>query len=59
MTQKTLTAADLEQFTGTGHWYRNGLNSDVLYTEGVKHVATAGGAHWLIDEIAFATRARR
>jgi hypothetical protein len=56
MTQKTLTAADLDQFTGTVHWYRHGLNRDMLYTEGVRHVITAGEAHWLIDEIAFAQR---
>jgi hypothetical protein len=56
MTRKTLTAADLAQFTGTEHWYRHGLIRNVLYTDGVKYVADAGGAYWLIDEIAFAQR---
>jgi hypothetical protein len=56
MAAKTLTEAELEQFTGTEHWYRHGLVRNVLYTDGVKHVADAGGAYWLIDEIAFAQR---
>jgi hypothetical protein len=56
MTLKTLTATDLNQFTGTGHWYRHGLSRDMLYTEGVRYVASAADAHWLIDEIAFAQR---
>jgi len=51
-----LSQADLAQFTGTEHWYRHGLIRSVLYTDGVKHVADAGGAYWLIDEIAFAQR---
>ena len=56
MTTKTLSTADLAQFTGTEQWYRHGLVRNVLYTDGVKHVAEAGGAYWLIDEIAFAQR---
>jgi hypothetical protein len=54
MTQKTLTKADLSQFTGTEQWYRHGLARNVLYTEGAQHVAESGGAYWLLDEIAFA-----
>ncbi len=54
MTQKTLTQADLSQFTGTEQWYRHGLARNVLYTEGAQHVAESGGAYWLLDEIAFA-----
>jgi hypothetical protein len=54
MTRKTLTDADLTQFTGTEHWYRHGLVRHVLYTDGVKYVADTGGAYWLIDEIALA-----
>jgi len=49
---KKLTEADLNQFTGTDHWYRHPLNRKIVYTDGVKHVADAGGAYWLIDEIA-------
>jgi len=59
MTTKTLSEADLAQFTGTEHWYRHGLVRNVLYTDGVKHVADAGGAYWLIDEIAFAQHSER
>jgi hypothetical protein len=51
---KTLTESDLRQFSGSEHWYRHGLVRRVLYTDGVKHVADAGGAHWLLDEIALA-----
>ena len=53
MTQKTLTKQDLNQFTGTEQWYRHSLVPHFLYTDGVQHVAEAGGAYWLIDEIAF------
>jgi hypothetical protein len=51
---KTLTKADLAQFTGSEHWYRHVMVRDVLYTDGVMHVAKTAGAFWLIDEIAFA-----
>ena len=50
---KTLTQADLKQFTGTETWFRHPLARKVLYTEGVKHVAEHGEAYWLIDAIAF------
>jgi hypothetical protein len=51
---KTLTEGDLHQFTGSENWYRHGLVRKVVYTDGAKHVADAGGAYWLLDEIAFA-----
>jgi hypothetical protein len=51
---KTLTKADLAQFTGSEHWYRHQMVRDVLYTDGVQYVAQRGGAYWLINEIAFA-----
>jgi hypothetical protein len=54
--QNPLTAAELEQFTGTEQWYRHGLNPNVLFTDGVKHVAERAGAFWLVDEIAIAQR---
>ena len=47
-----LIKADLDQFTGTEHWFRHALNRAVLFTDGAKHVADAGGAYWLLDEIA-------
>lgn len=49
-----LTEADLRQFTGTEHWYRHGLNRNILYTDGARFVAEQGGAYWLLDEIAIA-----
>lgn len=54
MTDNKLT--DLHQFTGTEQWYRHPLNRDVLFTDGVKHVADQAGAYWLLDEIALAQR---
>jgi hypothetical protein len=56
MTTKTLAQADLAQFMGSENWYRHGLMRDVLFTDGAKHVADAGGAYWLLDEIALAQR---
>jgi hypothetical protein len=54
MSKYTLNQADLRMFTGTEHWYRHPIVRKVLYTDGVQHVAEAGGAYWLLDEIAFA-----
>ena len=51
---KTLTRADLRQFTGSEHWYRHAIVKRIVYTDGAKHVADAGGAYWLLDEIALA-----
>lgn len=51
MTKKTLTKADLANFTGTEFWYRHNLARNILYTDGVKHVAETAGAYWLIDQI--------
>jgi hypothetical protein len=51
-----LTPEDLRQFTGTGTWFRHGINRDVLYTEGAQYVAEQGGAYWLLDAIAIAQR---
>ena len=49
---KTLTHADLRQFTGTEQWFRHPLNRQVLYTEGAQYLAEQAGAYWLLDEIA-------
>ena len=35
----------LMQFTGSENWYRHGPNRAVLFTDGAKHVADAGGAY--------------
>ena len=56
MSNKKLDPAVLAQFTGSEHWYRHGLVRDILFTDGAKYVADAGGAYWLIDEIAIAQR---
>ncbi len=50
----TLSRADLSHFIGSEQWYRHPLNRRVLFTDGAKHVADAGGAYWLLDEIALA-----
>ena len=47
-----LMKADLSQFSGSENWYRHGINRKVLFTDGAKYVADAGGAYWLLDEIA-------
>lgn len=47
-----LTAEDLARFTGDLDRYAHTLNRRVIYTPGVRHVAEAGGACWLIDAIA-------
>lgn len=52
----SLTVASLSQFTGTEQWYRHTLNRHMLYTDGARHVAEAGGAYWLLDEIVLAQR---
>jgi len=52
MTTKTLRAADLDMFTGSETFYRHALNRKVVFTEGAHHVAEAGGAFWLLDQIA-------
>jgi hypothetical protein len=55
-TTKTLTEADLWQFTGSEHCYRHALVRNVLFTDGAKYVADKAGAYWLLDEIALAQR---
>jgi hypothetical protein len=49
---KTLTEADLRQFTGTETWFQHSLNRKVLYTKGVQYVPENGGAYWLLEKIA-------
>lgn len=54
MTQATQSAeieTALRQFTGTEHWYRHALYRAFCYTDGVKYLAEAAGAYWLIDDI--------
>lgn len=47
-----LKKEDLAQFGGTHFYYRLVSNPRVFYTEGMKHVADVGQAHWLLDAIA-------
>jgi prepilin-type processing-associated H-X9-DG protein len=51
-----LSADYLRNFSGSENWYRHGLNRNVLFTDGAKHVADTGGAYWLLDIIALAQR---
>jgi len=51
---KTLTRSDLTQFSGTEQIWRHSLVRTIVYTDGVRHVAEAGEAYWLIDKIACA-----
>lgn len=51
MTDKTLTKAALQHFTGTENWYRHGLFRQFTYTDGVQYVAEHGGAYWLLEAI--------
>jgi hypothetical protein len=44
--------AELRQFTGDLDRYRHNLNRRVIYTPGVRHLAEAAEAYWLIDAIA-------
>lgn len=54
MIEKTLTTPDqLRAFTGSDFVYRHRLVRKIVYTEGVSYVAMAGGAYWLLDELAF------
>ncbi|MEI6503252.1 MAG: DUF6876 family protein, partial [Armatimonadota bacterium] len=50
----TLTIADLSGFTGSLEWTRHWLSRNIIYSEGMAHVAehAGGGAHWLLDAIA-------
>lgn len=47
-----LTEHDLAHFTGDLVRIRHGLNRQVIYTPGVRHVVEKGQACWLIDAIA-------
>jgi hypothetical protein len=40
---------DLAHFTGTEWWYRHPLFNNVLFTDGVQHLAQKAGAYWLVE----------
>ncbi len=46
-----LKAQDLAQFTGSETFYCHPLSGGCLYTEGVRYLAEAGSAYWLLDAI--------
>ena len=48
--QMSIDPSALRQFTGTDCYYR--ISGNCLLTDGTKYVADAGGAYWLMDEIA-------
>lgn len=50
--RKSLSPADLDQFTGSENWHRHWCNRHVTYTDGAKYLADNAGAYWLLDEIA-------
>ena len=52
MKKPKLKKADLAQFTGTEDWYQHSYVRNILYTDGIRHIASEGEAYWLIDEIA-------
>src|ERR1700722_6473459 len=43
---------ELRQFTGSEHFFKNGINRKLIYTEGVQYLAEKARCYWLIDEIA-------
>lgn len=47
--EKRLTQEELNMFTGSEEFYKHWLGG--IYTQGVLHMADAGGAHWLIDAV--------
>jgi hypothetical protein len=53
-TRPPLTLADLNGFTGCDQWTRHWMDRNLLYSEGMAHVAehAGGGAFWLLDAIA-------
>lgn len=51
---KTLKTEDLDQFTGSDHYYRHPVVQKIMWTDGVQYVAISGECLWLLDEIVFA-----
>jgi len=50
-----LKEIDLNQFTGSEHWYKH-LLSGFSFTDGILYLAKEGGAFWLIDKILISMR---
>ena len=47
-----LTLDDLNAFTGSEQWTRHWMARNLIYSEGVAHVAEQAAAYWLLDAIA-------
>ena len=47
-----LTLADLNAFTGCERWTRHWMARNLIYSEGMAHVAERAAAYWLLDAIA-------
>lgn len=41
----------LQQHSGSETFYKHGLHSQIVYTEGVRFLAENAGAYWLLDAI--------
>ena len=54
----TLSHNDLREFHGDDVRYRHAINRSVIYTPGIRYLADAGGAYWLLDEIALTLASR-
>lgn len=52
MSQTAKKEIDLDQFTGTGQYYKYGLTGAFVYTDGIQYMAENMGAYWLIDLVA-------
>lgn len=52
----TITPDNVHEFTqgfnGTDAWYQHSLNARLVYSDGIRTLAQAAGAYWLIDLIA-------
>ena len=43
---------NLSQFSGTEQYHRNPFHGKFLYSDGVRYLAEAAGAYWLLDLLA-------
>ena len=50
--RSNFSLSELFQFTGSEQFFKHGINSKLIYTEGVKYLAEKTGCYWLIDDIA-------
>jgi hypothetical protein len=42
---------ELQQFTGSEHFYQHSVFRKFIYTEGAQYLAEQAGAYWLLDYI--------